>query len=309
MVGTAYPQRRPAARPKRARRRGFRHACDWHRTKWCSPEARSPGCGSADQPGGGPLGHAIGHLIQELTLAFARRDLTFVVHSSTRGTRSLREIWKALTPAAVLALKEFSESDAAAMQAAGIEVIIGLYDTAEPGPAENNGSDHSVGAVQARHLAATHRRLGYAYPDDERVAIFAEPRLAGVRRVCAELGLPAPDVRTVPLEPGRAAEAVQGWLAADPPVTGICGFNDDVAMAVLAGLRRLGRQAPADLAVIGVDDIPNAAVAAPPLTTVVQDFTAIAEHYADTVTAALEGGHAAAEPPEHRTRLEIRESA
>ncbi|GAA4722300.1 hypothetical protein Prum_070880 [Phytohabitans rumicis] len=36
-------------------------------------------------------------------------------------------------------------------------------------------------------------------------------------------------------------------------MTGICAFNDDVAMAVLAGLRHLGRQAPHDMAVIGVD--------------------------------------------------------
>lgn len=256
-----------------------------------------------------PLGTAIGHLIQEMTLAFARRNLTFVVHSSTHGTRSLREIWKALTPAAVLALKEFSDADAAAMEAAGIEVIVGVYDSNRPSPPESNGSDHAVGAVQARHLAAAHRRLGYAYPDDERVAVFAEPRLDGVRQVCASSGLPAPDVRTVPLNPAGAAEAVRQWLAADPPVTGICAFNDEVAMAVLAGLRHLGRQAPDDLAVIGVDNVPGAAVACPPLTTVIQDFTAIAEYYADTVTAALDGGQATAEQAEYDLHIEIRESA
>jgi len=146
-------------------------------------------------------------------------------------------------------------------------------------------------------------------PDDQRVAIFAEPRLEGIRRVCAELGLPAPDVRTVPLQPNGAADAVRAWLAADPPVTGICAFNDDVATAVLAGLRRLGLRAPDDLAVIGVDNTPGAAVACPPLTSVVQDFTAIAEHFADLVTAALDGGRVIADPAEHQIRLEIRESA
>jgi DNA-binding LacI/PurR family transcriptional regulator len=194
-----------------------------------------------------PLGPAVGHLLQHLTSAFARRKLTFVVHSSTRSTRPLSEIWKAITPAAVLALDEFSEADATAM------------------------------------------RLGYAYPDDQRVAVFAEPRLAGVRAVCAELGRPEPDVRTIPLTPAGAADGVRAWLAADPPVTGICAFNDEIAMAVLAGLRHLGREAPRDMAVIGVDDIPNAAVACPPLTTVVRDFGAIAEYYAGSVVAALAG--------------------
>jgi DNA-binding LacI/PurR family transcriptional regulator len=256
-----------------------------------------------------PLGYSIGHLVQELTLAFAARSLTFVVHSSTLGARSLSEIWKALTPAAVLAFEEFSEADAAAMRAAGVEVIVAMYDTRPSGPREAMSSANGVGAVQARHLAASHRRLGYAYPDDERVAVFAEPRLRGVQAACAELGLPEPDVRRVPLEPAAAAEAVEAWLAADPPVTGICAFNDEVAMAVLSGLRRLGREAPRDMAVVGVDNTPNAAVASPPLTSVMQDFTAIAEQYAKAVTSALGGEPAPLELVEQHIRLAVRESA
>lgn len=256
-----------------------------------------------------PLGFAVGRLIQEMTVAFARRDLTLVVHSSTEGTRSLNKIWKTLTPAAVLSFDEFSDADTAIMRTTGIEAIVAMHGSV--GPASPGGAtpDSIVGVVQARHLAASHRRLGYAYPDDERVAGFARPRLDGVRMVCAEQGLPEPDVRTVPLAPALAAEVVRGWLAADPPVTGICAFNDEVAMAVLAGLRLLGLEAPGDLAVIGVDNTPQAAVTGPPLTTVVQDLPAIAEHVAETVTALLAGEEPPADLTEHHTRLEIRESA
>lgn len=256
-----------------------------------------------------PLGYAAGHLIQELTLAFAKRNLTFVVHSGIRGARPLSEIWKALTPAAVLSFEPFSESDAAAMRAAGIEVIAALYDDQGLGSDESITSANAIGAAQARHLAVSHRRLGYAYPDDERVAVFARPRLDGVRKVCAELGLPEPDVRTVPLTPGAAADAVRAWLAADPQVTGICAFNDDVAMSVLAGLRHLGLEAPGDLAVIGVDNSPAAAVSHPPLTSVVQDLPGIAELYADSVRAALDGAPATGNRIEPHIRLEVRQSA
>ncbi|MFF3371996.1 LacI family DNA-binding transcriptional regulator [Streptomyces sp. NPDC002680] len=256
-----------------------------------------------------PLGFAAGHLIQELTLAFAKRSLTFVVHSSIRGARSLSEIWKALTPAAVLAFEPFSDSDAVAMRAAGVEVVVALYGSAGLGSNESIAGENAVGAAQARHLAASHRRLGYAYPDDERVAVFARPRLDGVRAVCAELGLPDPDVRTLPLTPDAAADAVRAWLAADVPVTGICAFNDEVAMTVLAGLRRLGLEAPRDMAVIGVDNTPAAAVACPPLTSVVQDLPAIAQLYADTVTAALDGAQPSGNRIEPQIRLEVRESA
>lgn len=254
-----------------------------------------------------PIGHAVGSLIQRMTATFARHDLTFLVHSNTRSARPLSEVWKAITPAAVLALDTFSNAEAEAMRAAGVQVIVALHASTRRRRREIRTPENPVGALQARHLAAGHQRLGYAYPDDDRVAVFAEPRLAGVRETCAELGLPEPEVRTVPLEPGAAADAVAAWLAGR--VTGICAFNDEIAMAVLAGLARLGLEAPRDMAVVGVDNLPSAAVAHPPLTTVVQDFTAIAEHYANTVVAALRGERLPAEPLKAEYRLEIRESA
>ncbi|WP_410606822.1 substrate-binding domain-containing protein [Amycolatopsis sp. lyj-109] len=241
-----------------------------------------------------------------MTTAFARHKLTFVVHPAAPATQPLSEVWKAITPAAVLALDEFSDADAAAMQAAGVRVIVAMHASARKRWREITTPEHPLGAAQARHLARTHERLGYAYPDDERVGVFADPRLEGVREVCAELGLPAPDVRTVPLDPAAAAEAVQGWLAADPPVTGICAFNDEIAMAVLAGAARLGRNCPRDLAVVGVDDVPGAAVAQPPLTTVVRDFDVDAEHYARNIMAALKGERLPAGAVDDGVRLKIR---
>lgn len=241
-----------------------------------------------------PVGYAVGRVLQELTAAFARHQLTFVVHPDSRSTRPLTAVWKSITPVAVLALDVLSAGDTAAMRAAGVEVVVALHAAPDRQPADQLSGEflqpeNPVGALQARHLAGSHRRLGYAYPDDRRVAVFADPRLHGVRAVCAELGLPEPDVRTVPLRPDGAAAAVESWLAAGPPVTGICAYNDELAMAVLAGARRLGLRVPDDIAVVGVDDVPAATVADPPLTTVVQDFTAIAEHHAGRVVAALAG--------------------
>jgi DNA-binding LacI/PurR family transcriptional regulator len=100
-----------------------------------------------------------------------------------------------------------------------------------------------TGRVQAEHLAATgHRLLGCAYPDDPRVKGFADPRLEGARTACAELGLDAPAVRPVPMDADAAAAAVKGWVAEG--VTGVCAYNDDVAVAVLAGTRLAGVAVP-----------------------------------------------------------------
>jgi DNA-binding LacI/PurR family transcriptional regulator len=82
-----------------------------------------------------------------------------------------------------------------------------------------------------------------------------------------------------------------------------------VALAVLAGMRRLGLHAPADLAVIGVDDIPAARLAAPALTTVTTDQAAVATHLAATVLAAITGRPGPATEPTGIVAVVHRESA
>src|SRR5215213_9821192 len=106
-----------------------------------------------------------------------------------------------------LAFEEFEDDEARAMRAAGTEVSVALLGGSRRRPGEFGIPQQRVGRLQAEHLAAkAHRRLGFAAPDDPRVRAFAEPRLDGVRHACAELGLPEPDVRTVPLDPAGAAE-------------------------------------------------------------------------------------------------------
>lgn len=256
-----------------------------------------------------PMGPAVGALLTNLSSELARRGLTFVMHPVTPGDRATAEIWKTITPAAVLAYEEFPDEEIAAMRAAGVALVVALLGG---GPAEQRRElevpQQRVGRLQAEHLAAAgHTRLGYAYPDDERLRGFVGPRLDGVRLACADLGLDAPVVRTVPLDPAAAADAVRHWRAV--AVTGVCAYNDDVAMAVLAGLRSLDLAAPTDLAVVGVDDIPVARLAPPPLTTVTVDLSAYAAHLAATVVAAIAGGPEPTPPGPDLVRVIPRASA
>ena len=45
-------------------------------------------------------------------------------------------------------------------------------------------------------------------------------------------------------------------------------FNDQMALGVIAGLRDRGLSVPGDISVVGFDDVPMAAMVAPPLTTI-----------------------------------------
>jgi DNA-binding LacI/PurR family transcriptional regulator len=235
-----------------------------------------------------PIGPEVGTMLANLSTGLARIGLTFVVHPGNREDRPIAEIWKAITPAAVIAFADFAPGEMAAMRSAGVALVVALFGREPQHGRELEVPQQLVGRRQVEHLtAAGHTRLGYARPDDERLRIFAEPRLDGVRSACRSGGLATPAVETVALGAEAAADAVRRWRASG--VTAVCAYNDEVALAVLAGVRLLGLTVPADLAVIGVDDIPPARLAAPPLTTVATDQSAVAAHLCETVLAAMKG--------------------
>jgi DNA-binding LacI/PurR family transcriptional regulator len=237
-----------------------------------------------------PVGHALGSFLPMLSTAFARHGFTFVIHPTTPHEQPLREVWQAIAPVAIVSLDAFGPAGLADVRDLGIPVAEVVYQPVDAGLAGITLPDQQFGQVQAEHLMATgHTRIGFAYPADERLRRFAEPRLAGVREACRAAGLREPDVRTVAMDAGSVASATLAWIRAEPPVTAICAYNDETAIALLAAARSLGVEVPNTLAVIGVDDIPTAVFADPPLTTVRADFTDYADCLAALVVAATNG--------------------
>ena len=248
-----------------------------------------------------PVGPVVETMLDHLADELAGRGLSVLVHH-VRGERPLTELWRTVTPRTVVGLTPFAPDEVQAMRRAGIQVVdtdAGDPDVEDPQP--------RIGRIQAERLVAGGRtRIGYATTSDRRVAEFADARLAGVRAACAELGLADPLVIAVDVDAASGTAAVDAWRAAG--VGGVAAYNDEVAFAVLAGARIAGLAVPEDLAVIGVDDVPLAALASPPLTTVTQSIDREAEHLAARVLAALDG----VEPPRHphdAPKLVPRESA
>jgi DNA-binding LacI/PurR family transcriptional regulator len=234
-----------------------------------------------------PIGPAIASLIEHLSARLADANLTLVVHAHPRAGRPVGELWKTITPAAVINHQALSAAEETAARRAGMLVVTPVY---QPRGKTFLPFQRSIGELQVQHLVqAGHRRLGFALPDDDRVLAFSTPRLAGAARACLQLGLPKPVGRTVPLDAVVAGYAVQQWLAEEPRVTAVCAYNDEVGLAVLAGMRAQKLTAPQDLAVIGVDDIPAARLCAPALTTVATGMAAFGEHLADLVSCSLHG--------------------
>ena len=61
---------------------------------------------------------------------------------------------------------------------------------------------------------------------------------------------------------------VSHLLAAEHPPTAVFAASDTIALGILTAARSLGVRVPDDLSVVGFDDVPDAAVVTPSLTTV-----------------------------------------
>ncbi|MEU9949819.1 LacI family DNA-binding transcriptional regulator [Streptomyces sp. NPDC047939] len=228
-----------------------------------------------------PLGHTAIELVEELTQVLQKQGLSVITRIEDGGSNAAQ--WADLAPRAVVVLAPVEASRRKRMEAAGIQVINAWRrDPGETAQDTLARSQHHVGRLQARYLAAAgHQHLGYAAPADPGLGPFYELRLQGVRDFCANLGLPEPVVRVIDADADEAATAVREWR--DAGVTAVCAFNDEAAFALLAGARMAGLAIPEDLAVIGVDDIPVARFAHPPLTTVDQRMSVVAEGLAQAI--------------------------
>src|SRR5690349_23437044 len=121
-----------------------------------------------------PIGPEVGTLLGNLSTELARSGLTFVAHPGSQADRPIADLWKAITPAAVLAFTDFSPAEIDAMRAAGVALVVGLLGRSTSPRRELEVPQQHVGRLQAEHLAAAgHTAPGYAYPDDDRVRIFA----------------------------------------------------------------------------------------------------------------------------------------
>ncbi|MGO4533349.1 LacI family DNA-binding transcriptional regulator [Leifsonia sp. 2MCAF36] len=86
-------------------------------------------------------------------------------------------------------------------------------------------------------------------------------------------------------------------LLADTTITAVFSSNDQMALGAMFAAARAGRIIPRDLAVVGFDDIPEAAFLTPPLTTVRQDFAELGRRCVARLVAEIEGTDLAFDAP------------
>jgi DNA-binding LacI/PurR family transcriptional regulator len=103
----------------------------------------------------------------------------------------------------------------------------------------------------------------------------ARERADGWRAALFDAGITPPEMAEGDWTAASGHAAGQR-LAADPAVTAVFAGNDDMAIGVIRAMAQAGRSVPADVSVVGFDDIPIAAYLNPPLTTISQSFDSLA---------------------------------
>lgn len=146
-------------------------------------------------------------------------------------------------------------------------------------------SDHAGGAAAAtRHLLGLGHEVVHhlAGPAD---SFAATERERGWRETLTAAGIRPPAVV-------RGDWSAQSGFAAGAQfsaATAVFCANDQMALGLLRAIADSGRAVPGDVSVVGFDDVPEAANYRPPLTTIRQDFTALAHRAVAALVADIEG--------------------
>jgi LacI family transcriptional regulator len=135
---------------------------------------------------------------------------------------------------------------------------------------DNVGSDSYSGAQQALgHLYALgHRRIGFIRGQHKSGRGLA--RQQAYQDFLQQHGLPLEEklIVEVPYELERGYQAAGRLLESAAPPTAIFASNDILAIGAMHAAHEQGVAIPTDLSIIGLDDIPAAAMTLPGLTTV-----------------------------------------
>ncbi|MBT2501282.1 LacI family DNA-binding transcriptional regulator [Curtobacterium sp. ISL-83] len=161
-------------------------------------------------------------------------------------------------------------------------------------------ADNEGGARSAvEHLLALgHTRIAHVHGRADLAS--AQLREAGYRQALRDAGITVDErlVRAGGYQEDQSAEVARTLLAEPDRPTAVFAANDSSAVGVLRAAAELGLRVPEDLSVVGFDDVPQASMTTPPLTTVAQPLTELGGRAVAMLLTMLRG-----EPTSAHVRL------
>lgn len=215
-----------------------------------------------------------GRVVEYLDLMVDRRVDGLIIASSQVSADTWR--WLAASPVPVVV---------ANAEPAGVPITVITSD------------NRAGGEMAARHLIELgHRRLAYIRGVESFTA--DTPRFEGFRAACREAGIPDADIVVARGDSGfdGGERGMTDLLASGAGVTAVACHNDLTAIGAMRALRSARVRVPAEISVIGCDDIAAASWVVPSLTTVGQQKAEMGAAAVERLATALDSPDATAEP-------------
>jgi LacI family transcriptional regulator len=254
------------------------------------------------------------YLLAGVAEALYEEDMRLVLcptmHEHDREVTLLERLMHGTTDGAVIILPEESSDELELLLNHGYRFVVidPLLPLNDRIPAVS--AAHSAGADQAmRHLLSLgHRRIGaitgpagWKATEDRRRGYYAGLAGAGIA--------PDPELEVeANFEVSGGAAAAAQLLELDDPPTAIFAFNDNMAIGALQAARTRGVRVPEELSVVGFDDLEEAGIVTPALTTIRQPLAEMGRIAVSLLLRLLDNQPLEALHVELATRLIVRES-
>ncbi|WP_060882703.1 LacI family DNA-binding transcriptional regulator [Streptomyces caniscabiei] len=215
--------------------------------------------------------------------------LMLCLAATDRGRERVAELirCKGADGVMMMALRE-GDPLARTAEEADIPVVFGGRPVG-PAPRWYVDVDNAGGAREATEYLLSRGRTRVAAVCGRLDTEAGRARYRGYRDAVLAAGLdPFPPRAGDFTEPGGAA-VMAALLAEHPDLDGVFAASDNMAAGALRTLREAGRRVPADVAVVGYDDLAVAGIADPPLTTVHQPIAALGREMARMLVALIHG--------------------
>ena len=236
-----------------------------------------------------PPGPSVDAFFGEMRASLTRRGYTVVTHGhrATRGLAAARA-WAELRPVGIIVgTKRLTRAGVELLRSTGTVAILGLG-WAPSDLVPTLVQDHAgVGACAVEYLVSRgHRRIAVVVPSDPALRSLGLERLAGCARVAARHSITVEPVDLGYDEAEADALAVL-WRKGEPP-SAVFAYNDEYAMLLMRAMADGGLAVPADMAVVGADDLPLCQLLRPRLTSVRVEVRGSARVVAETLHTMIQ---------------------
>ena len=153
--------------------------------------------------------------------------------------------------------------------------------------------DHKGSGLQSTRALIERGHRNIAFITGSMDSPTAIERLSGYKEALSAADLPVNDAPIIPGKwtPASGAAAVEALLAGGQTFSAILASNDDMAIGAMKKLNEAGIAVPADVSVIGFDNIPTAPFLIPALSSVKDPVSDMVSEVISQIISMLDGGY------------------